>query len=199
MDDLPSKLTEAQESRLWAAFQELNHKLRETKEIGWNECIREAYAVCALELPHESAVALVVRYGRQLKWLAAHRPFTGRSGAFRRAGEAASLPSPGPAPQLITEADWRLVIAGLVADLIRVKAPRAAKQVQFPERAVWLQAQLTRLGWNKHMLARYGGPDHKSTQKVLDGLAVAESVLAKIAEGLSAGGAKVDLLKIPRK
>ena len=61
MPDLPLKLTEAQQSRIWAVFKQLDHKLR-NKEIGRNECLREAYAACG-ELPYKSAIALAVYYG----------------------------------------------------------------------------------------------------------------------------------------
>ena len=54
MGDLPLKLTEAQQSRIWAAFKRLNHRLRK-KQIGLNECLRGAYVVCARELSPESA------------------------------------------------------------------------------------------------------------------------------------------------
>jgi hypothetical protein len=98
------------------------------------------------------------------------------------------------------EADQRTDIAGQAADLIRDRAPRAAaKRARYPARAAWLRAQLTERKWNKHDLARYDGPDHKTTQKVLDGCAVQDGVLQKIAQGLSAIGAKVSLTEIPQK
>ena len=71
MPDLPLKLTEAKQSRIWAVFKQLDHKLR-NKEIGRTECLREAYAACG-ELPYKSAIALVVYYGRSLGWLPAYR------------------------------------------------------------------------------------------------------------------------------
>jgi hypothetical protein len=52
-------------------------------------------------------------------------------------------------------------------------------------------------GWDKYDLADYGGPNHRTTEKVLAGLAVREDVLPKIAEGLSASGATVNLTEIP--
>jgi hypothetical protein len=97
------------------------------------------------------------------------------------------------------EADQRADITGRVA-VIEGKAPRAAvKQARYPARAAWLRARLAERKWNKHDLARHGGPDHKTTQKVLDGFAVQDGVLEKIAQGLSGRGAKVSLTEIPQK
>jgi len=199
MDDLLPKLTEAFESSIWAALKQLDHRLR-NKQIGWNECIREAYVVCARELPAESAVALMVRYGRKLGWLAANRQ-TRRYVRYRMAGIApANPPSPDPVYQPILEADQRAAIARLVGDLIQDRAtPAAATPVQYPVRAAWLRARLRERKWNKHRLADNNGPDPKTTQKVLDGLPVQEGVLQKIAEALSARGAKVSVTEIPQK
>jgi hypothetical protein len=76
MPDLLLKLTEAQKSRIWAVFKQLDHKLR-NKEMGRNECLREAYAACG-ELPYKSAIALLVSYGRSLEWLPAYRNIYGQ-------------------------------------------------------------------------------------------------------------------------
>ena len=77
--------------------------------------------------------------------------------------------------------------------------------MQFPNRAAWLDARLSERGWNKHDLSGNGGPNHKTTQKILDGLNVQEDVLRKVALGLNAyydsNGhrlAKVKLTDIPR-
>ena len=70
---------------------------------------------------------------------------------------------------------------------------------QFPNRAVWLKARLEERGWNKHQLASNNGPDHKTTQKILDGVPVGTSVLDKVARALSTkrGIAPVTLTQIP--
>jgi len=73
---------------------------------------------------------------------------------------------------------------------------------EYPARADWLRLRLKERGLTKHDLARFRGPDHKTTQKVLDGLRVREEVLEKIVAGLnnSRGGRKlplVSLLEIP--
>jgi hypothetical protein len=87
-------------------------------------------------------------------------------------------------------------------------ATRAARQSvsskrRYPNRAVWLAERLQERALTKHDLARHRGPDHKTTQKVLDGLHVREEVLEKIVEALNTcPRAKklphVDLLNIPR-
>jgi hypothetical protein len=112
MGDLPLKLTEAQQSRIWAAFKRLNHRLRK-KQIGLNECLRGAYVVCARELSPQSAVALVVHYGWPLGWLPDYRQ-TGRPIRYRFAGLAPAPASLNPPLQPISEAEQRGVIAGLV-------------------------------------------------------------------------------------
>jgi hypothetical protein len=55
---------------------------------------------------------------------------------------------------------------------------------QFPKRASWLKKRLAERGWDKHTLKRYGGPEHRTTQKILDGLAVQENVLERVIAGL---------------
>jgi hypothetical protein len=74
---------------------------------------------------------------------------------------------------------------------------RASLKPQFPNRASWLKDRLRERSWNKHDLARQRGPDHKTAQKVLDGLSVREDVLEKLAIALSKKGTKVTLLNIP--
>jgi hypothetical protein len=77
------------------------------------------------------------------------------------------------------------------------KAIRNDKGVQFPKRASWLSGHLRERAWNKHDLFRQGGPEHKTTQKILDGLAVREDVLEKVAGALSKKVGTVNLLDIP--
>jgi len=54
------------------------------------------------------------------------------------------------------------------------------------------------LSWNKHDPYRRGGPDHKTVQKILDGLRVREDVFTKLATALSSGGKPVSPCDIPR-
>ena len=68
----------------------------------------------------------------------------------------------------------------------------------FPKRAAWLAERLHERSWNKHDLSRERGPDHKTVQKILDGLAVREDVLDKVANGLSAKKGKVNVVDIPQ-
>lgn len=56
---------------------------------------------------------------------------------------------------------------------------------RFPDRAAWLNERLRERSWNKHDPARYGGPDHKTVQKILDGARVREDVLKKLMDALS--------------
>jgi hypothetical protein len=54
----------------------------------------------------------------------------------------------------------------------------------FPMRAAWLRVRLAEREWSKHDLQRHGGPEHRTTQKVLNGSAVQEEVLRKVVAGL---------------
>ena len=122
VDRLP-KLTEALRSSIWAAFKQLDHRLR-SKQIGLYECLREAYVVCARELSPESSVAIVVRYGRTLRWLPAYRQ-TGRPVRYRLASLEPVPASPNSPLQPIPEAEQRIAVTRLVADLLQDKVPRA--------------------------------------------------------------------------
>jgi hypothetical protein len=63
---------------------------------------------------------------------------------------------------------------------------RRSRRPTFPQRAEWLSERLRERAWNKHDLERQGGPHHKTTQKILNGMRVREDVLLKVAMGLSA-------------
>ena len=69
---------------------------------------------------------------------------------------------------------------------------------QFQNRASWLKDRLRERSWNKHDLSRQRGPNHKTAQKILDGFAVREDVLEKLAEALSKKHGNVSLLDIPQ-
>ena len=198
MDSLPA-LTDPQRSRLWAEFKQLDHK-RRARQIGWNECIRGAYLACVREgLPHESAVAIVVRWGRQrqLKWLPTHQPIRRRTPG-PRGGVVLGVEW-----QPIPEAEQRAEIAELVADLVykgKRTRPAVKQAKRYPNRAKYLREQMAKRKLSNRDLTEYGGPDHKTTQKALQGLAVRGDVLHRIADALSAvpGHAKVDVLDIPQ-
>jgi hypothetical protein len=55
---------------------------------------------------------------------------------------------------------------------------------QFPNRAKWLKDRLAERGWTKHDLQRANGPEHRTTQKILDGFDVQLDVLRKVIVGL---------------
>ena len=55
----------------------------------------------------------------------------------------------------------------------------------FPNRAAWLAAKLAERGWSKHDLQENNGPEHRTTQKILEGSGVQENVLLKVVSGLS--------------
>jgi hypothetical protein len=80
---------------------------------------------------------------------------------------------------------------------IAASGRRAGPQPEFPKRASWLRASLQERSWNKHDLARQGGPDHKTVQKILDGFPVREDVLGKVVAALAKKGGKPTALDIP--
>ena len=55
-------------------------------------------------------------------------------------------------------------------------------------RAGWLRAALDTRKWTVQDLARHGGPDPKTIRRILAGDAVRETVLERLAQGLSAKG-----------
>jgi hypothetical protein len=62
----------------------------------------------------------------------------------------------------------------------------------------WLHYRLHERSWNKHDVSRQCGPDHKTVQKILDGLPVREDVLEKLAKALSQKKATVETADIPK-
>jgi hypothetical protein len=62
--------------------------------------------------------------------------------------------------------------------------PLIASVPGFPKRAEWLKDRLAERGWNKHDLQKGGGPEHRTTQKILDGFDVQEDVLRRVIAGL---------------
>jgi hypothetical protein len=60
---------------------------------------------------------------------------------------------------------------------------------QFPKRAEWLKAKLAERKWSKHNLQHHGGPEHRTTQKILDGMKVQDDVLRKVISGLQSKAA----------
>jgi hypothetical protein len=123
MDDLLAGLTDALRSRIWAALNQLNHRLR-SKQICWNECIREAYVVCARELPPELAVALVAHYGRALRWLATHRQGPPRL-EYKQTFLGTFKPVKIATYEVIPEADLQARVAEIVTDLVADWKPEA--------------------------------------------------------------------------
>lgn len=59
------------------------------------------------------------------------------------------------------------------------------EEPQFSKRALWLAERLQERSWNKHDVSRNRGPDHKTVQKILEGKAVREDMLDKLARALS--------------
>jgi hypothetical protein len=60
----------------------------------------------------------------------------------------------------------------------------SADTTPYPKRADWFQHELALRDWNIHALQAQGGPDWKTSRKILDGLSVSRVVLEKTAAAL---------------
>ena len=69
----------------------------------------------------------------------------------------------------------------------------------YPKRAAWFQKELAHRGWNVHTLQAHGGPDWKTSRKILDGLSVSRSVLEKAADVLSTNKTQLLFRDIPQE
>jgi len=69
--------------------------------------------------------------------------------------------------------------------------------IAFPKRAAWLKQRLQERAWNKNDVARFGGPDRRTVQRILDGFRVREDGLEQLAHALSKKGRKVEPADIP--
>ena len=69
------------------------------------------------------------------------------------------------------------------------QAAKRAVTRRFPDRAVWLRAQLSDRRWTAHDVERFYGPNARTVRKILDGHPVRKTVLEKLANALSEKGA----------
>ena len=88
------------------------------------------------------------------------------------------------AAKLLVEATAQAVDRQQVSELAAVKSI-AVSATAFPNRALWLKAKLAERDWSKHDLQRHGGPEHRTTQKILGGYEVQEDILRKVIGSLS--------------
>ena len=56
---------------------------------------------------------------------------------------------------------------------------------QYPNRAAWLQSKLDERKWDKNTLEQFHGPEHRTTQKILEGKSVGGGPLRKLIAGLN--------------
>jgi hypothetical protein len=55
----------------------------------------------------------------------------------------------------------------------------------FPKRAAWLRERLAERKWNERILEQCGGPEHRTTQKILNAFSVGDAPLHKVVDALS--------------
>jgi hypothetical protein len=83
----------------------------------------------------------------------------------------------------------------LLRRLYRTATPLAPSS----KRAAWLEAELALREWNVHDLQAQGGPDWKTSRKILDGISVSRVVLEKTAAALSKKKRQVSFRDIPQE
>ncbi len=74
---------------------------------------------------------------------------------------------------------------GVAEPNFRPGAPSPLAPTSFPNRATWLERQLGERKWTAHELKLHGGPDSRTTMKILNGEPVKGTVLTRLAQGLS--------------
>src|SRR5262249_11769135 len=74
----------------------------------------------------------------------------------------------------------------VIKALSHIVLPTAAHR-SFAERAKWLAAELHKRDWSQRRLAQEGGPDKKTSTKILRAEPVYEVSLQRLAEALSRG------------
>jgi hypothetical protein len=103
--------------------------------------------------------------------------------AARLAEVRAEIARRAPEPEATPQPDSEPAQPPSTESLPSHKAP-----LQFPNRAAWLKERLRERHWSKLALERKAGPgglDHKTIQKVLDGVQVTNGVLDRLASALS--------------
>jgi hypothetical protein len=68
---------------------------------------------------------------------------------------------------------------------ITVQALSRKNSPTFPNRALWLDSRLAERKWDKNTLEKFHGPEHRTTQKILDGKSVSGGPLRKVVTGLN--------------
>jgi len=69
---------------------------------------------------------------------------------------------------------------------------------RYPRRAAWFEKELAHREWNVHDLQSQGGPDWKTSRKILDAQLVSRAVLEKVAAALSKKKKAVLYREIPQ-
>jgi hypothetical protein len=79
-----------------------------------------------------------------------------------------------------------------------IQPHKAIAAPRFPNRANWLRALLAERHWSPLQLEQHGGPNHKTTKKILNGANVTDGVLDKLATALSdyRGSAVLDQVSV---
>jgi hypothetical protein len=78
------------------------------------------------------------------------------------------------------------------------ESTKISAAASYPERASWFQNELAVREWSVHDFQAQGGPDWKTSRKILDGLWVSRGVLEKTAAALSKKKKRVLLRDIPQ-
>jgi hypothetical protein len=212
MDLIPPGITGGARSRLLAALAKIDFEYRQ-RRAGRVESLRAA-TTAYLDVGWRQDVPLwVARWARRCGWMPSQRMTRpGIGGHFR--GARPPTPAQMAMWETIPEATTAGVVAGVVADLLPTAvadpvpegkaAAVAAKTVEDPLPAVvagsekpaakpakcylrpgWLQEQLVERQWTLYDLEQANGPEHRTSQRILDGAAVQDRTLQALALALS--------------
>lgn len=97
----------------------------------------------------------------------------------------------------ITEWQGKQLRAAADAEKQSKKVSREQIEADFPKRADWLRARLKERNWRQSDINRHSGPDRKTVRRILNGEAVREDVLDRLARALSGKFHAVDVTDIP--
>jgi hypothetical protein len=119
------------------------------------------------------------------------------SASVARVTDLASEPR---VPRLATVVSSTLPTPPATIEEIKAEEMTATPQLSpapYPKRAAWLETELALRDWTVHDLRAQGGPDWKTSRKMLAGLQVSPIVLEKTASALSKKKKQVLLKEIP--
>jgi hypothetical protein len=212
MDVIPPEITGGVRSRLLAAFDRISFDYRKGR-ISRRERLRAA-ATAYLDVGwHQDVPLWVARLARWRRWMPSQRMTRpGIGGYFRgaRPPTPAQMAVWETVPEDKTIAEVAEVVADLLSAAVADPVPEnktaavvaeavedlppavvvdpekpAAKPAKCYLQPGWLQEQLDKRQWTLYDLEQADGPEHRTSQRILDGAAVQDRTLQALALALS--------------